>query len=262
MSTKQADPKYMEPKGWIFEDPAVAANNAQYFAHLWPRFTANNLVNSFGVGAGVAGLGHLLSKLTSSKPKKKHQGTAGSPVEANDVKIAADGPSPFADTSALNWSTWGAANVVGVPAAGIAGAYLMNKLVKSRKKQQEQARIDAAREEYERALGVKTAELDALYGGAVTPDQQIKQSWSPFNIPMDVLRGYGLYAGTTALGAGGVAAKLMYDMQRQRSNATVLQKAREAKARLSSLPPMWVTPDDIISLRDKKKQAPQMADAA
>lgn len=293
MNTKQAETPYIPPP--IVQPPEVMANNDRHFRERWMQVTPQNLLTAFGLGAGAYGLSHLLGRLTASKPKKKHEQFSGSPVAADGgVKLAADPvPAPVVppllnDSNPVQLGLGVGVNTVGSVLAGIGGWAAMSKLVNARKKQERQAEIDAARDAYERELGVKVAALDALWANGATQKVagnwgnivEYLKSWAPgVSAPVSsdygmasqairlpgingLLGGYGMYAGVTGLAGAAAAAPFVYDLTKRKSNAGAIQKAREARARLSTLPPMWVTPDDIIALRDKNKQAPQMADAA
>ena len=167
--------------------------------------------------------------------------------------------------------TWmGLGNIAGGILSGMGGAYLMNKLVRSNKRKNYDEDIEAARQEYERALHEKISSLHAVYDAHHEKIAEGNNNWLagignfltqklPYLPGVNqALKGYNTYAtGAGALSAA-LAGKLVYDLTRQRSNAEVLRRAQDARARLSSLPPLWVTPDDVVSApREQEVSAPR-----
>lgn len=281
MATEKQSLNYVDPHGVPYhQQPAeVRGNNDAYFDQVWPMLTTRNLLGGAGVGAGAVGLWHLLKHFTSQKPssahtnfyagpksfpadkKKQEEKTAEAPAPA-----APAAPSPFwGDQRPLTAGVWTGLNIAGVPLSILGGAYLAKRVLKENKQKQYQAQIEAARQEYERALGEKTATLKELYAANREKIAEGERTWGGFagDFLKDItynqyvnplLKGYNAYA----VGAGGLSAalagKIVYDLTRQRSQAEMLRRAQDARARMSALPPMWVTPDDVIKQPAESEQ--------
>lgn len=274
MSSEKQSVQYVPYSGNIFaaSNAEPRAINDAYFDNQWKLFTAANLLGAAGVGAGATGLYRLLRHVSAENPKTKHQNFyAGPKTNAPEKQQAVEektaetnaGPSVFSDYDPLRTALWGGVgNMAGIPLAGLAGHYAMKKLLNSRKKQKYEEQIAAARQEYERALSGKTAALAEVYDAH--REKISADTWSNYlsEIPgwpvvNQALRTYGTYAGGAGTLSAALAGKLVFDLTRQKSQAAALRRAQEARARISALPPLWVTPDDVVTA---KQQSPQVED--
>ena len=251
--------------------PAQQKEYGAYFDERWPQITGRNLLAAAGTGAGLAGLYHIIRHFTAEKPSQAHQNFYAGPKQiaadkkkkqpaqklANETPTASPGPSVIADQRPGTAGAWMGANIAGVPLAAMGGAYLMNRLARMNKRKNYDAEIAAARAEYERALGEKVSALHAVYDAnreKISEDNSFLNSVGKFlkQLPYNdyinpALKGYNAYAVGGAGLSAALAGKLVFDLTRQRSNAEMLRRAQDARARLSSLPPLWVTPDDVTS---------------
>lgn len=245
-----------EPGSWNYTlnslmRPGFETNNRAYFDGKWQEEIARNALLGLGVGAGATGLYHMARKYLAQPASKKHRDFHGGPVSSDDEKKAADGPSAWSDP---NYD--GGSNVLGLPInlragaavmgpviAGLAGSQLVNNYVRDKKRQEAQKKIEEAKRVYEDALIGKTAShMDKAF------DQYEEKK-------AGLGQGFGVLQGVSTLALGGLGAKLMYDMTRSRSQSEALRKAQDARARMSALPPLWVTPDAAIAIKKKKEQA-------
>lgn len=255
----------------------------QYFADRWNPETVKNLLLSFGAGAGASGLYHSFRGLTSAKPKKKHTKFFPGPQAADEEKKAQNGPTAWSDPSFTgNFLHGGVLNVAGSALAAMGGAHAMNKLVRQNKKQKYEEQIEEARKMYEESLrGEKVAALHGAFAAYDKLPQEKKADWTDTlgNItsaigkaydatirapgsPVAIFnRSYGRYAGATAGLSAALGAGLAYDFGKQRTQAAAIQRAQEARARMSALPPMWVEPDAAV-LRKRKQQQSEEQDEA
>lgn len=253
-----------DPGSWSYTlnswfRPGFESQNRQYFDEKWNEEIARNALLGLGVGAGATGLYHLARKYMARPASNKHRDFHGGPVQANEEKTA-NGPSAWQDP---NWD--GGTSILGLPInlrsgaavvapvlAGLAGSQMVNNYVRTKKREEAQKKVDEAKQMYEAALVGKTAEaLDKAF------DQYSEKKASVLN---DVGKGFGTLQGVATLAMGGLGAKLMYDMTRARSQSEALRKAQDARARMSALPPMWVTPDAAIAIKKKKEMAAQQED--
>lgn len=258
-------------------DPAAQAAYGAYFDERWPLFTARNLLAAAGAGAGARGLYHLIRHFTAEKPSTSHQSFYAGPKtfaapkkKPQEEKVAEVAPAaPAAPVQPPVWQdqrpgvsgTWmGLGGVAGIPLATVGGAYLMDKLVRMNKNKKHEEEVEAARREYENALGEKVGTLHEVYDAnrEKIAEDNGAGGWMngvgnflsrlPYNSFVNpVLQGYNTYATGAAGLSAALAGKIVYDLTRQRSQAEVLRRAQDARARMSALPPLWVTPDDVVS---------------
>lgn len=268
----------------------------KYFSDRWPAETAKNLLLATGLGAGATGLYHAYRSLTAPKPKKKHTKFYPGPQPAeeekekkawSDTNPPPPGTSVWADPGFIRPLLYGGVlNIAGGSLAAMGGAHLMNKLVRSNKKEKYQEQIDEARKMYEDALrGEKTAALNAAFTEYTKRDIEKKADlgemlgnvgtglWNGIsNAYLNIRnhehsplayfnRGYGNYAGATMGLSGALGAALAYDFAKQRTQAAAMQRAQEARARMSALPPMWVEPDAAVLMKRKQRQAEEDNDS-
>lgn len=266
-------------------NPAEQQTSDAYFDERWPLFTTRNLLAAAGVGAGARGLYHLIRHFSAAKPSTAHQNFYAGPKAFAETKknkkpeekaaeaAPAVSPAP-AQTQPPVWhdprpgvaGTWmGLGNIAGIPLATLGGAYLMDKFVRMNKHKKYEEEIEAARREYENALGAKVATLHAVY--AANREKIAENNGTGFlagasdfltkRLPYmggvnQALKGYNTYATGAAGLSAALAGKIVYDLTRQRSQAEALRRAQDARARLSALPPLWVTPDDVVA--DNKEE--------
>lgn len=261
-----------------------------YFDERWPLFTARNLLAAAGVGAGARGLYHLIRHFTAEKPSTSHQSfyagpkmfasTKKKPPEEKTAEAAPPAASAPAAVQPPVWQdqrpgiagTWmGLGNIAGGALATVGGAYLMDKLVNMNKRKKYEEEVDAARREYEAALGEKIGTLHEVYdanqekisnvvgnvANAVVDGAGRAGNWFLNDLPYlpgvnQLFKGYNTYATGAAGLSAALAGKIVYDLTRQRSQAEVLRRAQDARARMAALPPLWVTPDDVVE--DNKKE--------
>lgn len=260
--------------------PLERQTSDAYFDERWPLFTTRNLLAAAGVGAGARGLYHLIRHFTAEKPPTNHQNFYAGPKafaptkkKRPEEKVAETTPAapaaPAAPSQPPVWhdprpgvsGTWiGLGNIAGGTLATLGGAYLMDKIVRMNKHKKYEDEVEAARREYENALGEKVGALHEVYdanrekiaenGGAGWIDRigDFVTNRLPFMPGVNqVLKGYNTYATGAAGLSAALAGKLVYDLTRQRSQAEVLRRAQDARARMSALPPLWVTPDDVVA---------------
>lgn len=264
----------------IFKNWNASLPPQQYYNDRWTPETAKNLLVSFGLGAGATGLYHAFNGLTSKTktPKKKHDNFYPGPKQPKEEKKAkaASAPSVWSDPTLLgNFLNAGLYNNAGSVVAAMGGAHLMNKAVKQNKKQKYEAQIEEARKMYEESLhGQKVAILHNFFADySALPaekkasiftaigkayDSAIRTDNSPitwFN------RLYGQYAGTAAGLSGVLGAGLAYDFGKQRTQGATIQRAQEARARMSALPPMWVEPDAALLMKRRQQRAQEDNDS-
>jgi hypothetical protein len=249
----------------------------QYFIDRWPAETAKNLLLTTGLGAGAAGLYHAFRSLTAPKPKKKHTKFYPGPQPAEEEKKAQEaGPSVWKDPGFVRPFFYGGLlNIAGGSLAAMGGAHLMNKLVRNNKKQKYEEQIEEARKMYEDSLrGEKVAALHTAFQTyAALPAEKkasitdaLGKAWNSItrndNSPLVWFnRTYGPWAGATMGLSGAVGAGLAYDFTKQRTQAAAMQRAQEARARMSALPPMWVEPDAAVLMKRKQRQAEEDNDS-
>jgi hypothetical protein len=249
----------------------------QYYDDRWNPETAKNLLMSFGLGAGATGLYHAFHGLTSKTPKKKHDKFYPGPQQPKEEKKAQSpaSPSVWSDPTLYgNFLNAGLLNNAGSVLAAAGGAHLMNKAVKQNKKQKYEAQIEEARKMYEESLhGQKVAALHKFFADySALPaekraiwealgkayDSTIRTDYSPITM---FNRAYGQYAGTAAGLAGALGAGLAYDFGKQRTQGAAIQRAQEARARMSALPPMWVEPDAAVLMKRRQQRAQEDNDS-
>jgi hypothetical protein len=238
-----------------------------------------------GIGAGIrAGTG-LHQLLIAGKPKpattlptpdtvpvpvlrpdptemsEPDDGVEGEPSIAKMAeKLAAEQwlPQPIADAmpnlsnSGHPFASWqGMPAAVGVGTLGVAGGYsLMDWLAKHRRKAEQKADVDDARDEfrsalaneYNTAMSAKQAnELDAAF------DEWQKQANGRQQLADIGNLAGGMY-GAAALALGGGTAYMTYKAMKERSAQKLLQKAIAARARQRSTPqPIYAVPTNDLA---------------
>lgn len=293
---KQSDafPQSLVGKNYGNMDEQARAAYGAYFDQQWPLFTTRNLLAAAGVGAGARGLYHLIRHFTAEKPTTSHQNFyAGpkmfashkkKPTEEKTAETAPPAAAPNAPAAVQPpaWhdqrpgiaGTWmGLGNIAGGALATVGGAYLMDKLVNMNKRKKYEEEVEAARREYEHALGEKIGMLHEVYdanrekiaesnmvgsaANAIVDGLGRAGNWVTNRLPYldginPLLKGYNTYATGAAGLSAAMAGKIVHDLTRQRSQAEVLRRAQDARARMSALPPLWVTPDDVVA--DNKEE--------
>lgn len=288
MTTEKQSTDYpadLTGKGYNVMTPMERQTSDAYFDERWPLFTTRNLLAAAGIGAGARGLYHVIRHFAAQKPSSAHQNFYGGPKSFADAKkkqpkekVAETTPvapaTPATPPQPPVWhdprpgvaGTWmGLGNVAGGALATVGGAYLMDKLVRMNKHKKYQEEIDAARREYENALGEKVGMLHEVYdanqekiaenngAGWINSIGDFVTNRLPYMPGVNqALKGYNTYATGAAGLSAALAGKIVYDLTRQRSQAEVLRRAQDARARMSSLPPLWVTPDDVVA--DNKEE--------
>jgi hypothetical protein len=281
-------PQSLVGKNYGQMDPAAQGAVNAYFDERWPLFTARNLLAAAGAGAGARGLYHLIRHFTAEKPTTAHQNFYAGPKsfsapkkKPQEEKMAENAPAaPAAPVSPPVWDdprpgvagTWlGMGNIAGGALATVGGAYLMDKLVRMNKNKKYEEEVAAARREYENALGEKVGTLHEVYdanrekiaedngtgnwlSGAISGAGDFLTKRLPYMpVVNPLLKGYNTYATGAAGLSAALAGKIVYDLTRQRSQAEVLRRAQDARARMASLPPLWVTPDDVVSSKQEEQ---------
>lgn len=156
---------------------------------------------------------------------------------------------------------WRHAMNYGAIGLGGYGAYkLINSMANKKKKEEREDSVDQARQDYFNALTGKEAQVlddaydcmkktaedhapnistrawDAITGGAQ----------AAFRKPLDWAANWTLL---TALGAGGLGAKYMYDRTKAMTQAEALRKAQESKTRLQSIQQTpWIDPEELAAV--------------
>lgn len=241
-------------------------------------------LGGLGVGAGAAGLYHLLGAVNKAKPKYKKVGPGAQTVD-EDEKIAADpvtpSPSPYSvealmaqigkimpkghfdnmlpnlggasipdyDSGRKGWTT---AALLGTTGLGLyGGSALMNSMAEKKKKEDMKEEVADAKAQYQRALFGKSADaLDAAYA-------QFEKAGEPqgsvvtdaLNAPFRLMgSAWGPYL-TAVLGSGALAGKLTYDWTRARGRDKALQAAQKSRARLNGVAPVYIDPEQMASLK-------------
>lgn len=168
---------------------------------------------------------------------------------------AGGGPNTF-DPSVTR-SSFGIGATVGSGAlGGMAGLKLMQFLHQRKKKMDRQQEVDDAEQEYHNALiGKSAAALDVVYdsmGEKQAVFESITGLWDALKRVPAAVGGAGVVAG---LGAGGLAAKLMYDRAKERSRAEAVEEAAKSRARIAGILPTYVDPDEISALKQQVNNA-------
>jgi hypothetical protein len=168
---------------------------------------------------------------------------------------AGGGPNTF-DPSVTR-SSFGIGATVGSGAlGGMAGLKLMQMLHQRKKKMDRQQEVDDAEQEYHNALiGKSAAALDVVYdsmGEKRAAFEAITGLWDALKRVPAAVGGAGVIAG---LGAGGLAAKLMYDRAKERSRAEAVEEAAKSRARIAGILPTYVDPDEISALKQQVTNA-------
>lgn len=266
--------------GWNpFGDWHATLPDSQYYKDRWGPETAKNLLLSFGLGAGATGLYHAFRGLSARPAKKKHDKFYPGPQAAKEEEkksAESGGPSVWTDPSLIGnvWNV-GARNIAGSALAAMGGAHLMNKMVRQNKKQKYEEQIEEARKMYEDALhGEKVAALHQVFADYSTLPAEKKASiWEALGKAYNSMirtdyspvtlfnKTYGPYFGAAAGLSGALGAGLAYDFAKQRTQAAAVQRAQEARARMSALPPMWVEPDAAVLMKRRQQRAQEDNDS-
>lgn len=240
-------------------------------------------IGGLGVGAGAAGLYHLLGAVNKAKPKYKKVGPGPQTVDEEE-KLAAD-PTPASaysldsllseigkripkgyfnmpnlggagikdyDPGRQGWTT---AAILGTTGLGLyGGASLVNSLAEKKKQEDMKEDVADAKAQYQRALFGKSAEaLDAAFAKfqKVSEEQPGSSAGDLLNAPYAVMARAGMWGPylTAVLGSGALAGKLTYDWTRTRGRDKALQAAQKSRARLNGVAPVYIDPEQMASLK-------------
>jgi hypothetical protein len=244
-------------------------------------------IGGLGVGAGAAGLYHLLGAVNKAKPKYKKVGPGPQTIDEEE-KLAAD-PTPASsysldsllseigkripkgyfnmpnlggagiqdyDPGRKGWTT---AAILGTTGLGLyGGASLMNSLAEKKKQEDMKDEVADAKAQYQRALFGKSSEaLDVAFAQFQKVSEETvapptgSTAGDVMNTPFKLMAQAGLWDPYLAavLGSGVLAGKLTYDWTRTRGRDKALQAAQKSRARLNGVAPVYIDPEQMASLK-------------
>lgn len=156
---------------------------------------------------------------------------------------------------------WRHAMNYGAIGLGGYGAYkLINSMANKKKKEDREDSVNQARQDYFNALTGKEAQvLDDAYSQFKKTAEEYapnisKRVWDAATGAGQSLLRFFPEAATnwtllTALGAGGLGAKYMYDRTKAMTQAEALRKAQESKTRLQSIQQTpWIDPEELAAV--------------
>lgn len=187
-------------------------------------------------------LGQLVPKTMSGLPSAEDApGGGGQPPEDG---LPAD-PHKFRPA-------WAALAALGMGGLGLyGGSKAVNAVAKHKKKKDNMADVEAARQAYYAALlgGKQASALDSVYD--TLREKKNALSLRDINefIGTTIPQGAHAMALIGALGGGLYGGKKMYDWTKARAEGENLRKAQASKARMKGLPTMWVNPDELARIK-------------
>jgi hypothetical protein len=256
--------------GFFTPSPEALAGYESEIKAYYGNQILRTLGTGLGAGAGATALYHLFNRLRGDdKEKEKYVGygtggtvetkTAAStfpewvggllPKNLIPFKVPGLSGGATVDPSAMR-AAWATAANLGAGAAGLfGGSALVNMAAKSKKEEDTDDEIEAARQDYYRALaGDKNAcALDAAFEKSAVLPSFADIGGAIYGSPQAIRTAYLL----AMLGAGGLGAKYMYDKTRAVTDSHNLSVAREARARNKSLPPIWVDPQSLAHVKSR-----------
>jgi hypothetical protein len=280
MNTTHAEKKSQAPAA------AIGAPTNQDYEKFWGDRIVRTGVRGLGAGLGAGALYYLARSLSDAARQRAQAAEAKEQAQLmGEEKVSAisydqvtsaigkmlpnspmsllkpftpdagGGPNTF-DPSVTR-SSFGIGATVGSGAlGGMAGLKLMQLLHQRKKKMDRQQEVDDAEQEYHNALiGKSAAALDAVYdsmGEKQAAFESITGLWDALKRVPAAVGGAGVVAG---LGAGGLAAKLMYDRAKERSRAEAVEEAAKSRARIAGILPTYVDPDEISALKQQVNNA-------
>jgi hypothetical protein len=239
-----------------------------------------------GIGVGATGLYYLLQAAQNAmKAPKKRLASPSAPYSDEEEKEAFDLgttvgnvvksvgmipqrlATPLPTGADPNPVRGALATTLGV-AGGVAGLYggnqLINSIMENKQTTDVEDEVEDAKKHYYDVLtggNKRAAALDTAYAAYASEKAAFLPpgAWDTLNTigmgyPNEIARGYSTAALLSALAAGTVGAKYMYDRTRERSKSQNLAKARAHLARMSGTPSVWVDPSELAQVKQLANQ--------